>query len=200
MLKRILLLFTVTALCSLKAVATTVLPVSLQQLSSTAELIFYGTAISNEVRLDETSHRVATFTTFAVIDVIKGAVGATHTIKQIGGQLPDSRVRQIIRGVPRFSVGAEYVVFLPAASSLGFSSPIGLSQGRFSVVQHNGETVVSNGRPLAAMLEAPPTTNLGSTPQAAQFSLAPALSALPGEPASASLPDFLRAVRAMTGE
>lgn len=200
MLKQILLLFVVTVCCSLQAGATTVLPVSLQQLSSRAELIFYGTAISNEVRLDEISGRVATFTTFAVIDVIKGTVGDTHTIKQIGGQLPDSRVRQIIHGIPRFGVGEEYVVFLPAASSLGFSSPIGLSQGRFSVAQHNGEAVVSNGRPLAAILEPPPTTNLGSTPQAAQISAAPALSALPGEPASASLPDFLRAVRSMTGK
>jgi len=131
MLIRTLLFFTVTAFCSLQAGATSVLPVSLQQLSSAAELIFHGTAISNEVRLDEVSGRVATFTTFAVTDVIKGVAGDTHTIKQIGGQLPGSRVRQIIRGVPRFSVGAEYVVFLPPASSLGFSSPIGLSQGRF---------------------------------------------------------------------
>ncbi len=200
MLKRTLLLFAVTAFCSLQAGATTVLPVSLQQLSSRADLIFYGTAISNEVKLDEISGRVATFTTFAVMEVIKGAAGVTHTIKQIGGQLPDSRIRQIFHGVPRFSVGAEYVVFLPTASSLGFSSPIGLSQGRFSVVQHNGEAVVSNGRPLAAMMAAPPTSNLGSTPQAAQFSLTKALSALSGEPASARLPDFLRAVRGMTGE
>lgn len=200
MLKRILFIFALTAFCSPQAGATTVLPVSLQQLSSAAELIFYGRAIGNEVRLDETSARVATFTTFAVIDVIKGAVGDTHTIKQIGGQLPGSRARQIIRGVPRFSVGAEYIVFLPAASSLGFSSPIGLSQGRFSVLLHNGETVVSNGRPFAAMLGTPATTGLGNTPQAVQFSNAAALSALPDAPASARLPDFMRAVRGMTGE
>jgi len=200
MLIRTLLFFTVTAFCSLQAGATSVLPVSLQQLSSAAELIFHGTAISNEVRLDEVSGRVATFTTFAVTDVIKGVAGDTHTIKQIGGQLPGSRVRQIIRGVPRFSVGAEYVVFLPPASSLGFSSPIGLSQGRFRVLQHNGEAVVSNGRPIAALLNTPQAASLGSTPQAAQFSPAAVLPAVPGEPSSAGLAEFLRVVRGMAGD
>jgi hypothetical protein len=200
MLIRTLLLFTVTVFCSLQASATTVLPMSLQQMTASAELIFYGTATSNEVRLDASSGRVATFTTFDVIDVIKGTVGDMLTIKQVGGQLADSRFRQIIHGVPRFSVGAEYVVFLPAASSLGFSSPIGLSQGRFSVVQHNGERVVSNGRPVAAMLEATTATNLGNTPQAGLISAVPTLSAVPDEPASASLPEFLRAIRGMTKE
>ena len=195
---RTLLLFTLGVLCSLQAAATTVLPVSLQQMSGSAELIFYGSAVSNEVRLDETSGRVATFTTFAVIDVIKGSVGDTHTIKQIGGELPGSRVRQIIQGVPRFNVGTEYVVFLPPASRLGFSSPIGLSQGQFSVMLHNGETIVSNGRPVAALLETTP--GVANTPQAAQFSAAPALQAVQGEPASATLPDFLRVVRGMTGK
>lgn len=200
MLKRTLLLFTLAALCSLQAGATTVLPVSLQRMSSTAVLIFHGRVIGNEVRLDETSSRVATFTTFEVIDVIKGDVGNTHTIKQIGGQLPDGRVRQIIRGVPRFSVGAEYVVFLPAASGLGFSSPIGLQQGRFSISKQNGETVVSNGRPVGALLDTPPGGTPPDAPQAVRFSNEPALTALPDKPASIRLPDFLRAVRTMAGE
>lgn len=197
---RSLLFFALGAICSLQAGATTVLPVSLQQLSSTAELIFHGTVLSNEVRLDETSGRVATFTTFAVIDVIKGHAGDTHTIKQVGGQLPGSQVRQIIHGVPRFSVGAEYVVFLPPASSLGFSSPIGLSQGRFSVLQHNGEIVVSNGRPVAALLDTNSNAEVSNAPQAVQISNAPALPALPDAPASAKLTDFLRTVRAMAGQ
>lgn len=200
MLKRTLYCFALSAICCLQAGATTVLPLSLQQLSSTAETIFHGAATDNEVRIDEVSGRVATFTTFALIDVIKGDAGDTLTIKQIGGQLPGSRVRQIIPGVPRFSVGAEYVVFLPAPSSLGFSSPTGLSQGRFSVLQRNGETVVSNGRPVAALLQAQPAADIVNTPQAAQFSSAATLSALPGEPASARLADFLRTVRGMTGE
>lgn len=199
MLKRTLLLFALTALCGLQAGATTVLPVSLQRMSGTAELIFHGRVIDNEVRFDDISGRVATFTTFAVIDVIKGAAGDTHTIKQIGGQLPNARVRQIIHGVPQFSVGAEYVVFLPAVSRLGFCSPIGLSQGRFSITQHNGETVVSNGRPVGALLETS-TANTPNAPLAVQFSNAPAVSALPDKPASIRLPDFLKAVRGMAGE
>lgn len=49
------------------AKATSLLPLSLEQLSSRASLIFYGTAVSNQVKLDDQSGRVATFTTFNLL-------------------------------------------------------------------------------------------------------------------------------------
>ncbi len=75
----------IALLWSLPTTATSVLPISLQRMSTAAELIFYGKVVSNEVKIDEISERVATYTTFEVIEVIKGTVGASHTIKQIGG-------------------------------------------------------------------------------------------------------------------
>ena len=186
--------------CSLQATATSVLPVSLQRMAQTAEMIFHGTAIGNEVRLDPASGRVATYTSFKVIEVIKGNPGATHTIKQIGGQLPGSNVRLMIHGVPRFAVGEEYVIFLPKASSLGFASPIGLSQGKFGIRKLNGETVVSNGRSLAALMKTTPQQDLPDAPSAKAVSRAPALKAIADHPASARLPEFIQTVRGMLQE
>ncbi len=184
----------IALLWSLPTTATSVLPVSLQRMSTAAELIFYGKVVSNEVKVDEISGRVATYTTFEVIEVIKGTVGTTHTIKQIGGEMPNSSRRQVIPGVPRFVINKEYVVFLPKASKLGFSSPIGLSQGKFTVQNIQGSTAVTNGRPVAALLNG----DAAKKPQ--KTVRAPALNSLPGQPASTNLSDFLQTVRSMAGE
>jgi hypothetical protein len=173
-----------------QALATSVLPISLQRMATAADLIFHGRAISNQVRLDEASGRVATFTTFEIIDVVKGEAGPTHTIKQIGGQLPGSKIRQVIHGVPRFNAGEEYVIFLPKASSLGFASPIGLSQGRFSVIKQNSESVVSNRRAVAATIHTPDQPGRINAPSGFDTS----------RTGSARLADFLQSVRGMTGE
>ena len=181
-------------LWGLPAVATTVLPVSLQQMATTADTIFHGRATSNEVRLDPSSGRVATFTTFEVIEAIKGDVGTSHTIKQIGGQLPGSNVRLLVHGVPKFSVGEEYVVFLPQVSSLGFSSPIGLSQGKFNIRKENGAAYVSNRPALAAQT---PTSQRQAVPAAP---VATEAGRQPGHPAMINLADFLLNVRGMIEE
>ncbi len=183
-------LLVVLLVCSQQATATSVLPVSLQHMATAAELIFHGRVISNEVRLDQASGRVATFTSFEIIELVKGEVGATHTIKQIGGQLPGSKLRQLIHGVPRFTVGQEYVVFLPRASSLGFSSPVGLAQGKFSILQQNGKAVVSNRRAVTATSSTPDQSGLMNTPAAVGAD----------RTGSTRLPDFLQAVRGMVGE
>lgn len=131
------------------ASATSLLPITLEQLSTRATLIFYGEVINNEVKKDEQSGHIATFTEFKVNDLIKGSASETHTIKQIGGHLKESKMALHIHGVPEFKTGYSYVVFLPEKSRLGFSSPLGLHQGSFSVFAIDNEQVVSNGRNLA---------------------------------------------------
>ena len=178
---------------SLQASATSLLPISLPRMAAAADVIFHGKVISNEVKLDPVSGNVATFTTFQVTELVKGNAGTTHTIKQIGGQLPGANVRQTIHGVPRFDTGEEYVVFLPKASSLGFASPIGLSQGSFDVHRLNGESVISSGRAAAAVSD----TAAQQTPPGLPSAIETGPSADAG---SVQLVDFLQGVRAMVKE
>jgi len=169
--------------------ATSMLPISLEQLSTRATLIFYGEVLSNQVKQDEQSGQIATFTEFKVIDLIKGKATDTHTIKQIGGALKDRNMALRIHGVPRFQVGNNYVVFLPTKSKLGFSSPLGLHQGSFSVLTINNEQVVSNSRSLA---DQPPTRQLEQTSKAVQVPLAVSVD----RPSQSHLADFINTVRA----
>jgi len=171
-------------LCLPTVSATSMLPISLEQLSTRATLIFYGKVINNESRKDEQSGRIATFTEFEVIDLIKGKTGATHTIKQIGGHLKDTGTIVRIYGVPEFVTGKDYVVFLPNKSRLGFSSPLGLQQGSFNVSTVDDQQIVSNGRRLSAQPE--------QTSRSVQVPLA----VTAGTPAQTRLEDFINTVRA----
>lgn len=133
--------------------ATTVLPVSLENMIDDAAIAFEGTCLENRTVRDPDTNMIVTFTAFAVKDVLKGKVAATHTIKQIGGRLESEDLVYKIHGVPTFTVGAEYVVFLAGVSKIGFSSPIGLSQGQFSVRTNAKGKTVSNGRDFRVMAE-----------------------------------------------
>ena len=164
--------------------ATSLKPLNLEELSTQAPLIFYGEAIKNEVKNDAGSGQIATFTTFKVIELIKGQANAEHTIKQIGGRLPRSNIKMHVPGVPKFSTGKKYVVFLAEKSRLGFSSPLGLYQGTFSVDTIDGQQVVSNG----SRLSAPPVTSI----KPVQVPLA----VNPENPAQSSLSSFINSVRA----
>lgn len=129
--------------------ATTLLPISLEQLSTRAALIFYATVTSNQVKKDEQSGQIATITEFQIIEVIKGNAAAKHTIKQLGGKLKNKNTNLRIHGIPEFTEGQSYVVFLPKKSKHGFSSPLGLQQGSFAVSTVNGEKMISNGHRMA---------------------------------------------------
>ena len=171
-------------LCLPAAWSTTVLPISLQQLSTRATLIFYAETVNNTVKKDEHSGHIATFTEFKIIDLIKGDAGDSYTIKQIGGHLEGSSTILRVHGIPEFHVGKKYVVFLPEKSRLGFSSPLGLHQGRFSVATIGGQQVVSNGRSPAN--QTPQDNNNLQIPLAVSVD----------RPAQSYLGDFINTVRA----
>ncbi len=170
--------------------ATTVLPMGLAQLSQQAETIFHGKVTANRVEKDTQSGQVVTYTDFDIIDPIKGNTGKQHTIKQLGGQLAGSAYVVHVHGIPRFTVGEEYVVFLPEASALGFCSPLGLHQGSFSIREIDGVKVISNGR-------RPEDAGIFQPAQARAVVNMP-LATDPEKPSQSNLTDFIYTIRTLT--
>ena len=147
-LARLLLLFAFVFGLALAgpADAASVRPLGLDEIIDSATTAFQGTCTGNRTELDPQTNMVVTYTTFSVQDVLKGNVLATHTIKQIGGKLPNNAANFKVDGIPNFVVGQSYVVFLAGVSAAGFSSPIGLEQGRFDVRQDKAGLSVTVGR------------------------------------------------------
>lgn len=153
MLRKALAICCLLSAIAMPAGAASVRPLALEQIIADAAIAFEGICVDNRVDRDPQTGMIATYTTFEVLDVLKGEVAATHTIKQVGGKIGKEVFR--IEGVPTFTPGREYVVFLFGVSQAGFSSPVGLSQGQFLVRHGPLGREVSNGRDFKEMLRTP---------------------------------------------
>ena len=167
MFRKLLFIFALAANGILPAHAASVLPLELNTIIDAANTAFEGTCIENRVERDTATNFVVTYTTFEVKDVLKGDVKSRHVIKQIGGQLPSGESGMKVDGVPRFAVGQDYVVFLAGVSSAGFSSPIGLWQGKFSIEQGAKGKTVTNGRDFREMKARAPSLENAAVVEAA---------------------------------
>ena len=163
MLKRILLASWLAVVSALPAFATSVLPLDLGQVIDQAVVAFQGTAVDVTTGKDPQTGMLVTLTTFRVDDVLKGSLPATYTIKQIGGTDAAAGITFKAHGVPTYTVGQSYVLFMNGVSSAGFTSPVGLHQGRFQVLGGDAGFEVGNGGDFREMtanhpdLELPPT-------------------------------------------
>jgi len=188
MLKRILLALALAA-AIVPAQAHSVRDLYLEEIIDDANIAFQGTVTENRVARDPESHRIVTYTTFLVQDVLKGNVESTHTIKQLGGALPAENIGYKVDVRTTFNVGETYVVFLYGKSQVGFSSPVGSVQGNFVVVQDEAGLAVSNGRDFARMTEH----------MAADQAKTRALPKARGEGKSVGLDEFKQLVREHVG-
>ncbi|MBW2146047.1 MAG: hypothetical protein JRI22_03385 [Deltaproteobacteria bacterium] len=119
-------------ICAVPATASAVqvLPVNLEELVEKAGLIFEGTCMSVDSRPDEQGI-IATYTTFNVHQTWKGEVSTTITIKTYGGRY--GSLKMTVPGMPAFKPGEQVFLFLHPTSEIGFTSPIGMGQGRFKI-------------------------------------------------------------------
>jgi hypothetical protein len=187
------LLFAALAAFSMAARSTSVLPVDLDHLVKGAAVAFQGTVTDVHTERDPQSNgRIVTLVTFQVEDALKGPVGSTYTLKQIGGRLPTGESLRI-DGIPSYTVGESYVVFLNGPSSLGLSSPVGLSQGRFRIATTATGLEVSNGRDFRDMTANIPQQSLPPGARA-RFAQAPG-----SKVRSLGLDDFKQLVRQRLG-
>lgn len=187
-----LLAFLLAFAAALHAGAASVLPVSLDHLADNAAVIFEGTCVGNRTERDQATGLVVTYTTFSVREVLKGNAASVHEIKQVGGQMPDGGLSFRVDGVPTFAVGESYVVFLAGVSTAGFSSPIGLAQGRFAVSREPAGRTVSNGRDFREMTAGMPNTML-------PFAARTATTGAPGRVERLDLDEFKQLVRTRAG-
>ena len=188
MLKRILLALALAA-AVLPAQALSVRDLALEEIIDDANVAFQGTVTENRAARDPQSGRIVTFTTFLVQESLKGKVEGTHTIKQLGGELPAEGVGYKVDARTTFEVGNTYVVFLYGKSSLGFSSPVGAIQGKFSVFEDEAGFVVSNGRDF----------NEISANMANEQATAKARAKTRGDGKKVGLDEFKQVVRARVG-
>ena len=126
--------------------ATSLRVVNLSEMVDSSNRVFRGLCIA--VREGTLSNGLPIFQyRFLVSEGIKGTFDGEEIIfRQLRTVGAGSKKGVGILGLPTYRKGQEAVLFLAADSGIGLTSPIGLSQGVFSVrVDDRGRAIVLNG-------------------------------------------------------
>ncbi len=124
---------------------------SFEQIVSESDAIAHGTVVKTWVGWDDARRAIWTHYEIQVADTLKGAPAATLVISEPGGELDG--VSMAIAGTPHYQVGEEVVVFA-YPTPLGLRRTCGWGQGRFEVVERNGEKTVTPALMKAEVVEA----------------------------------------------
>ncbi len=113
----------------------TVRVANLRDLIEQSDRIFVGKCLTAVSSLERDIPRMTY--TFRVLEPVKGVASETVVVRQFGVaeqvSSGDGFKRGIvIQGMPRYRVGAKYLLFMVAESPIGLSAPAGLFQGAFA--------------------------------------------------------------------
>jgi len=168
------------------AQAAVVQEMNLAAMAAAAQTIFAGVCIDRQTLYDQQQQREVLAFTFRVEQVFKGAAQERLVVKA-------SKALVDLKQVPTYRVGQEVILFLSGESRLGFSSPVGLGQGRFHVLRGTGDQrMVVNDRNNRNLFKAM------SLPASLRGTLRPGQSA--ADPGALRYEQFIEAVRALSGQ
>jgi hypothetical protein len=170
-----------------QASATVLLGVDFDAQCAEADRIFVGTVRAIESRRNPTAPRYfETIVTFNVDEAVAGTVRDTVSLRFAGGQIGDER--QSIDGMPEFTSGERYIVFMaPDHDPPLASSVVGFNQGLYTVisrVESAGPRAIVRDR-LGHPLDTRALSDRASAAMRAETTVEPGLD------------DFLSAIRAV---
>jgi hypothetical protein len=124
--------------------STTLIRMSVAQMTQAAQLVIRARCVENSVQWDR--GEIWTFTNFAVEETWKGPLNTLPNqflpIRLLGGTV--GQLTSNVSGVPRFSPGEEVVLFLEPAAPQGYFSVVSWLQGTFRL-----HVDLRTGRPIA---------------------------------------------------
>ena len=112
--------------------ATTVAPLTVEQVTDASDLIIRGEVEDMWVDPDASGH-LYTRVLVRVTNVLKGSVAVDDyvTVESAGGTLDGQTM--IVDGTPRYSVGEDALLFLTDKPSRGVYGTVGLNLGKYTV-------------------------------------------------------------------
>lgn len=133
-------LFLVLLLGAGAAAATTLARMNLDELAAAAHVVVRARCLGNETRWER--GEIWTFTSFEVIETLKGAVPRLLTVQLLGGQM--EHLISTVDGVPRFRAGEEVILFLERTPANDFCVT-SWAQGTFRIRRdaHTGQERVT---------------------------------------------------------
>lgn len=143
---------TVLLAVSALAGASTLLRVSVDELTQRAEFVFEGEVVSVQAQRSGARGMISTFVTFNVIDTIKGSASVESIeLKFLGGNLEGERLEVNGSRIPE--LGERGVYFVESLTQDLINPLLGWSQGQYLIQTEDGvEQVTSvNARPIVSV-------------------------------------------------
>lgn len=154
--------------------AGTALRLDISEMASRADLVLEGRVLDTHVLEGETG-LIETEYLMSVDRTLWGADLGTRTVRLPGGVLPDGR-GMMIPGMPHMAAGEDVLLFLSRQTSWGMRMPMGLAQGKFSVVKSfDGERRLIRDQGSVTFIDAT-TGELSETATAASLDYAAVVS------------------------
>jgi hypothetical protein len=122
----------VASFCARPAESTTLVRMTLEQLSQASSEIIRGHVVSQESRWNPEHTRIMTFTTIALDQTLKGRPPSTLVIEQPGGMVGNLHV--FVAGTVRFHPQTDYMLFLePSSAEASRFLVVGMVQGAYRI-------------------------------------------------------------------
>lgn len=133
MMKRINLFVLVGLFSATMVQATTILPMSLEELTRRSDSILVGKVTSVTYVQNEVTGYPETRTTLAVQNPVYGADNLSEVVVAVPGGPTSNGLVTIIPGMPRFKVDERAILFLVNDKERGVSFPVGAEQGVYRI-------------------------------------------------------------------
>lgn len=111
--------------------AATLKMLSLDQMADESQTIVHGRVVDSRAEWNSTHTSIVTVYTVKAERYLKGALGATFELTELGGQVGNLAMQA--PGAPHFRVGEEAVLFVWTDSAYSRHQAIGFEQGVFRV-------------------------------------------------------------------
>jgi len=133
-----LAILTLGLLASPPAFATSVIRMSVDEMTEKAEVIVHGRCVRKQARKAH-DDAIVTDITLEVFEGLKGELGRSFEFTVYGGVLPERG--SAIAGAPTYKTGEELLLFLGPVNDRGQRMVIGLAQGKYTIRRERGQTL-----------------------------------------------------------
>jgi hypothetical protein len=113
--------------------ATTLISMSLDQLTQASSEVVRARVVNQETRWNDAHTQIVTITTLAVSQTLKGHASSTVEVQQAGGTVGNWSV--YVPGTTMLKPQSEYVLFLEPATGSSRYRLVGMTQGAYRVYQ-----------------------------------------------------------------
>ena len=142
--------------------ASSVLAVSLEQLSKSAQIVFEGEVIGVTSDFNANQTAIHTHVTFRVVDVVKGVYDQTEiTLRFLGGTVGEISLDVSDSTLPK--LGEKGIYFVESLGRFQVNPLYGMDQGHFLILESNGQRIMAtrNKRVITGLSSASRATSEG---------------------------------------